>query len=226
MALSRRLGAGVASLAVLVVLTGKGWAVRADADFDSGDYDDGRDGLTDEQRAHLWEQANEMMQGHAPLDNLGELFWKFVDETDWTEPWLLGVGAFHVTLLAAHVAARRRPNVQAGLFLLTVALGYATETLNRLAGEHHLRFSQHNYFDRQGFFISMIWAGPLIVIALVSIVVMLASASSLLVSVKQSELKSRARAQAGADRAAAAAAGAATGDAGTSSPPTGKPKSE
>ncbi|XP_019450486.1 PREDICTED: uncharacterized protein LOC109352750 [Lupinus angustifolius] len=48
-----------------------------------------------------------------------ENFMGFFHAIDWKEPWLMGLGAFHVVLLLVVILSRKNTNFQMCLFLLT-----------------------------------------------------------------------------------------------------------
>ena len=56
----------------------------------------------------------------------------FVSAVQWSEPWIIGLGIFHVVLLIAAVATRKNSNVQIVLFGFILGIVYFAETLNGL----------------------------------------------------------------------------------------------
>lgn len=61
----------------------------------------------------------------------------FVSAVQWGEPWIIGLGVFHVVLLIAAVATRKNSNVQIALFGFILGLVYFAETLNGLGVRVH-----------------------------------------------------------------------------------------
>jgi hypothetical protein len=51
-----------------------------------------------------------------------------------------------------------------------VAGVYFAENLNRFLGENWKSFAGQNYFDQNGVFLSAVWSGPLLVIAIIILV--------------------------------------------------------
>lgn len=47
---------------------------------------------------------------------------------------------------------------------------YLAERLNKLLGENWGTFATQNYFDSHGIFLSTLWSGPLLVIAIIILV--------------------------------------------------------
>ncbi|KAL6848815.1 hypothetical protein ACP4OV_021398 [Aristida adscensionis] len=132
----------------------------------------------------------ELRRGMGPAaDNLRA----FVRAVDWTEPWLMGLMAFHAILLLTAVGMRRNANFQLFLLFLAYSGVYLAEKVNRYLGEHWKSFASRNYFDHAGVFISVVWSGPLIFISIVSVVSSLIMLCRLMVKWKRAELRHRAR---------------------------------
>ncbi|KAF3574333.1 hypothetical protein F2Q69_00059052, partial [Brassica cretica] len=76
-----------------------------------------------------------------------------------------------------------------------IAVGgvYFAESLNRLLRKHWKSFSTQNYFDPHGVFLSVLWSGPLLVIAMIILINTLFSLCYLIVKWKRAELRHRAR---------------------------------
>ncbi|KJE93691.1 hypothetical protein CAOG_04445 [Capsaspora owczarzaki ATCC 30864] len=115
-------------------------------------------------------------------------------ETDWTEPWLVGLLSFHVFNVIVALFARRHSTFQATYFCVLMVLAYSTEHLNKWAVDNWQQFSAKAYFDVHGLFISTVFAGPLLLTSLLFVVVWMKTAADLLVKVKRAELRTRARA--------------------------------
>ena len=54
--------------------------------------------------------------------------------------------------------------------VLTVLAVFLAEQINSVASQNWKRFATQHYFDKHGVFISTIWSGPLVIIALVILV--------------------------------------------------------
>ncbi|CAB4289492.1 unnamed protein product [Prunus armeniaca] len=70
---------------------------------------------------------------------------------------------------------------------------YLAERLNSLLGENWKSFSTQNYFDPNGVFLSSVWSGPLLIIAIIILINTLLSLCCLIVRWKRAELRHRAR---------------------------------
>lgn len=116
----------------------------------------------------------------------------FFHAIDWKEPWLMGLMAFHFVLLVVAISSRKNLNFQMYLFLLALAGVYFAENLNRVLGSNWKRFATQNYFDPHGIFLSALWSGPLLFIAIIILVNTLVSLCFLIVRWKKAELRHRA----------------------------------
>ncbi|XP_058787323.1 uncharacterized protein LOC131661732 [Vicia villosa] len=121
-------------------------------------------------------------------------FLGFFHAIDWKEPWLLGLLTFYVVLLLVTIISRKNPNFQMCLFFLTLAGVYLAERLNSFLGGHWKSFSSQNYFDPSGVFMSVLWSGPLLALAMIILINTLFSLCYLIVKWKRAELRHRARA--------------------------------
>ncbi|KAE8100294.1 hypothetical protein FH972_018205 [Carpinus fangiana] len=144
-----------------------------------------------EQMADLVQKFSaELRSGLRPaLDN----FLGFFHAIDWKEPWLACLMGFHVVLLLLTILSRKNVNFQMFLFLLALAGVYFAENLNRFLGQNWKSFARQNYFDLSGVFLSTLWSGPLLVIAVIILVNTLLSLCHLIVRWKRAELKYRSR---------------------------------
>ncbi|KAL6962041.1 hypothetical protein U1Q18_036996 [Sarracenia purpurea var. burkii] len=144
-----------------------------------------------DQMADLVEKLTvELRSGLRPAyDN----FIGFFHAIDWTEPWLMCLMLFHVVLLLVTIISRKNTNFQMCLFLLALAGVYLAEKLNSFLRENWQSFAGQNYFDPRGLFLSVLWSGPLLVIAIIILVNTLFSLCYLIVKWKKAELRHRAR---------------------------------
>ncbi|OMO57301.1 Transmembrane protein 18 [Corchorus olitorius] len=70
---------------------------------------------------------------------------------------------------------------------------YLAETVNKFLGDNWKRFATQNYFDPSGLFLSVLWSGPLLAIAIIILINTLFSMCYLIVRWKRAELRHRAR---------------------------------
>lgn len=120
-------------------------------------------------------------------------FLGFFHAIDWKEPWLIGLVGFHFLLLLTAISSRKNINFQMFLFLLALAGVYLAERLNGFLGKNWKSFAGQNYFDPNGLFLSVLWSGPLLCIAIIILINTLVSLCHLIVRWKKAELRHRAR---------------------------------
>ncbi|GKV09031.1 hypothetical protein SLEP1_g20590 [Rubroshorea leprosula] len=77
--------------------------------------------------------------------------------------------------------------------MFVVAGVYLAERLNKVLSNNWKRFATQNYFDPSGLFLSVLWSGPLLVIAIIILVNTLFNLCYMIVRWKRAELRHRAR---------------------------------
>ncbi|KAL2497300.1 hypothetical protein Adt_22850 [Abeliophyllum distichum] len=137
--------------------------------------------------------GNLTAQMRSGLNPAYENFMGFFHAIDWKEPWLICLLSFHVALLLLTLVSRKNINFQMCLFLLALVGVYLAERLNSFLAGNWKSFAGQNYFDPRGLFLSVLWSGPLLVIAIIILVNTLFSLCQLIVRWKRAELRHRAR---------------------------------
>ncbi|KAK1945941.1 Transmembrane protein 18 [Phytophthora citrophthora] len=87
---------------------------------------------------------------------------QWYEAVDWTEPLIVGLLSFHVVLLATLWLTRKRLYTQFALFVLIIMMAVSTEALNKWARVNWRLFATQRYFDEQGVFMAIFYAGPLL----------------------------------------------------------------
>merc|ERR1712194_738295 len=133
-------------------------------------------------------RANASSEGTLTDDVMG-----FYHAVDWSEPWLKGLLAFHVTVWVLAIATRKLNDVQIVMLLSILALVYFAETINRVAGENWESFAGQQYFDKRGVFVSVVLSTPLLFASFFILINALRGAATLLIQVKKMEFKEDAK---------------------------------
>ncbi|XP_029966084.1 transmembrane protein 18 [Salarias fasciatus] len=132
-----------------------------------------------------------------PIDGFSKLritsIWTFLMSVQWSEPWLIGLVVFHVVCLFVTAVTCRYYRAQICHFLLLVCLVYSAEYLNELAAMNWRSFSDFQYFDSTGMFISLVYSIPLLLNAVIIVMVWVYRTFSTMAELKTLQLKKKAR---------------------------------
>ncbi|XP_044233206.1 transmembrane protein 18 [Thunnus albacares] len=132
-----------------------------------------------------------------PIDGFSNLritsIWTFLMSVQWSEPWLIGLLVFHVVCLSLTVVTCRYYGAQICHFLLMIGLVYSAEYLNELAAMNWRSFSNFQYFDSKGMFISLVYSIPLLLNTVIIVMVWVYRTFSTMTELKTLQLKRKAR---------------------------------
>ncbi|KAG7390145.1 Transmembrane protein 18 [Phytophthora pseudosyringae] len=120
---------------------------------------------------------------------------KWYEAVEWTEPLVVGLLGFHVALLATLWLTRKRLYTQFALFVLIILMVVSTEALNKWARENWQLFATQRYFDEQGVFMAIFYAGPLLAAGFFQLMLSLKNMVDMVVIVKRAEYRQQLRAK-------------------------------
>lgn len=132
-----------------------------------------------------------------PIDGFSNLritsIWTFLMSVQWSEPWLIGLICFHVLCSCVTVVTCRYYKAQICHFLLLVSLVYSAEYLNEFAAMNWKSFSEFQYFDSKGMFISLVFSIPLLMNTVIIVMVWVYRTFSTMTELKTLQLKRKMR---------------------------------
>ena len=126
--------------------------------------------------------------------------WNYLMSIDWTEPWFIGLGVFHLLCIILTVTLRKTGAIQTvyfGILMLTV---FCAEYINEWAAMHWSLFARQQYFDSNGLFISVVFSMPLLINCMVIVLSWLWDVGHLISDAKRLKIQRINRAKKSAER--------------------------
>eukprot|EP01087_Luapelamoeba_hula_P010192 TRINITY_DN2691_c0_g1_i2.p1 TRINITY_DN2691_c0_g1~~TRINITY_DN2691_c0_g1_i2.p1 ORF type:complete len:173 (+),score=39.34 TRINITY_DN2691_c0_g1_i2:216-734(+) len=113
----------------------------------------------------------------------------FIAAVRWTEPFMLGLAAFHLCLLVFIIITRKRFSIQLYTWLALLLLVCLAQPLNHLCIRYQKVLTTQPYFTTNGLFISTVFSAPLLVMALIIVINFLVGAVGMMVVVMRGQLR-------------------------------------
>ncbi|KAF0449631.1 transmembrane protein 18 [Gigaspora margarita] len=113
----------------------------------------------------------------------------FVNAVEWSQPWLLAVFSFHTLTFFLLIKFRSDSNSLAIVTFSLMILASLARQLNSIAHNHWQKFSHEDYFDENGFFISMVFSFPVLVNTMIGVVFILNEVVHMLRRVKIAQMR-------------------------------------
>lgn len=116
---------------------------------------------------------------------------RFVGAVDWSQRWLMALGAYYLLALLLLLLFRRRMGVQVAVLAGCLLQVLLAQPLNALAHKYWRLFATEDYFGSNGFFVSIVFGFPLLLLAVLALVNLLLGTASLAVTVKRMEFAAK-----------------------------------
>jgi len=135
----------------------------------------------------------DIMKNQAAPMSARESFDAFRSSITWSEPFILGLIAFHIIFLLTTLFVTKRCGMRGrmGFLTLIAVVVRSAESINGYGAKNWERFATQDYFDDKGIFISVMMSTPLLFMALFMLISYLREASYLLVEVKKYQIKEK-----------------------------------
>eukprot|EP01100_Stratorugosa_tubuloviscum_P003029 TRINITY_DN1714_c0_g2_i1.p1 TRINITY_DN1714_c0_g2~~TRINITY_DN1714_c0_g2_i1.p1 ORF type:complete len:205 (+),score=62.75 TRINITY_DN1714_c0_g2_i1:47-616(+) len=102
----------------------------------------------------------------APPSNIYESIEAFYYAINWTEPFIISLLCFHFFNLLLVLITRKNIKIQIVYWIILLIFGRLTEQFNNYGRSNWQNFTTQNYFDKNGIFMLIFWAAPILLICL------------------------------------------------------------
>ena len=125
----------------------------------------------------------------------------FQSAITWTDPFIVGIGIFQCIMLGCTIYVSRYNTsfaLRISMMIFMAVVVRLSETINQYGAQHWKELGSNkwmtqNYFDPQGFFMTIMICGPLLFYSFIMLCCYLREASTLLIQVKKMQLKKKHR---------------------------------
>ncbi|NP_001279271.1 transmembrane protein 18 [Callorhinchus milii] len=142
------------------------------------------------------ERVKESAAAATPIDGISNLritgVWSFLLSVEWSEPWLIGLIAFHALCFLLALVTIRFYRLQIAHFLFMVGLICGAEYINEVAARNWRLYSKYQYFDSGGMFISLVFSAPLLLNTMMIVIVWVSRTLEAMTELKSLQLKRKA----------------------------------
>eukprot|EP01111_Echinosteliopsis_oligospora_P013817 TRINITY_DN5050_c0_g1_i1.p1 TRINITY_DN5050_c0_g1~~TRINITY_DN5050_c0_g1_i1.p1 ORF type:complete len:185 (-),score=25.31 TRINITY_DN5050_c0_g1_i1:40-561(-) len=120
----------------------------------------------------------------------------FYHMVEWKDPMIVAILCFHVMTLMTVAATRKHINFQSVLFFVLITIAYGVQYANSYLAEHWERFTNRNYFDKNGLFLSIMFSAPVLLSCFFLLINFIRESFGLLIELKTRELRQKKKAAA------------------------------
>eukprot|EP01119_Soliformovum_irregulare_P012520 TRINITY_DN3257_c0_g1_i2.p1 TRINITY_DN3257_c0_g1~~TRINITY_DN3257_c0_g1_i2.p1 ORF type:complete len:109 (+),score=33.77 TRINITY_DN3257_c0_g1_i2:315-641(+) len=96
---------------------------------------------------------------------------------------------FHLIIFFLVIINRKNFNFQAALLVILLGATYLSKDLNKLGHKNWTTFAGRNYFDDNGTFIGVVYAGPNLFNSILGLIMCTIEISKMLIKVKTAEFR-------------------------------------
>lgn len=137
------------------------------------------------------EVMKDIFSKHVGPENMSEHLQAFKSAITWSEPFIIGLLCFHVMVIILAISLNRSSNYEArmvfSVFIFIIIR--SAERLNEYGRNHWEDFATQDYFDKGGFFVTVMFSVPLLMTCFFLMQSYVREACRLMIEVKTLKLK-------------------------------------